>query len=63
MPLQQLRQGLHVHEVVIVEVAPPLLVRLQEIFELLLHLAAEGQPGPRVERGECVGVKFEIDIH
>ena len=68
VPLQQLRQGLHVDEVVIVEVAPPLLVRLQEIFELLLHLAAQGQPGPRVERGEWVGVtelelfNFEIDI-
>ena len=48
VPLQQLGQRHHVHEVVIVEVAPPLLVRLQEIFELLLHLAAQGQPGPRV---------------
>ena len=55
VPLQQLGQRHHVHEVVIVEVAPPLLVRLQEIFELLLHLAAQGQPGPRVDRGQCVG--------
>ena len=50
--MEELGQSQNVDIIIIVKVTPPLLVRPQEILELLLHLAAERQT---VMRGGTVG--------
>ena len=40
---QHLAEGSNINKVVVVKVTPPLLVGSQEVLELRLHLAAEGQ--------------------
>ena len=44
MAAQQPGQRVNIDKVVIVKMTPPLPARAQEILELLLHLAAQGQP-------------------